>query len=89
MIVELLAEHHLEFLRLKGGCRGSSESTHVKIQVPRCCKSSYELQMLRYYKQQFCKSRRFIRVSVNTALYKMNITLHHFFAAVELPLIML
>ena len=27
MIVKLLTEHHLEFLNLKGGCRGSSEST--------------------------------------------------------------
>ena len=31
MIVKLLTEHHLEFLSLKGGCRGSSESTLVKI----------------------------------------------------------
>ena len=30
MIVKLLTEHHLEFLRLKGGCRGLSESTLVK-----------------------------------------------------------
>ena len=30
----LLTEHHLEFLSLKGGCRGSSESTHVK--MPQC-----------------------------------------------------
>ena len=30
MIVNLLIEHHLEFLSLKGGCRGSSESTLVK-----------------------------------------------------------
>ena len=30
MIVMLLTEHHLEFLSLKGGCRGSSESKHVK-----------------------------------------------------------
>ena len=37
MIVKLLTEHHLEFLSLKGGCRGSSESTHVK--MPHCCKS--------------------------------------------------
>ena len=27
MIVKLLTEHYLEFLSLKGGCRGSSEST--------------------------------------------------------------
>ena len=31
MIVKLLTEHHLEFLYLKGDCRGSSESTLVKI----------------------------------------------------------
>ena len=37
MIVKLLTEHHLGFLSLKGGCRGSSESTHVKI--PHCWKS--------------------------------------------------
>ena len=37
MIVKLLTEHHLEFLSFKGGCRGSSESTHVK--MPHCWKS--------------------------------------------------
>ena len=37
MIVKLLTEHHLEFLSLKGGCRGSSESTLVK--MPNCWKS--------------------------------------------------
>ena len=37
MIVKLLTEHHLEFLSLKGGCKGSSESTHVK--MPHCWKS--------------------------------------------------
>ena len=31
MIVKLLTEYHLEFLSLKGGCRGSSESTLVKM----------------------------------------------------------
>ena len=31
MIVKLLTEHHLEFLSLKGGCRGTSESTLVKM----------------------------------------------------------
>ena len=29
--VKLLTEHHLEFLSLKGGCTGSSESTLVKM----------------------------------------------------------
>ena len=37
MIVKLLTEYHLEFLSLKGGCRGLSESTHVK--MPHCSKS--------------------------------------------------
>ena len=31
MIVKLLTEHHLEFLSLKGGCTGSSESKHFKM----------------------------------------------------------
>ena len=31
MTVKLLTEHHLEFLCLKGGCTGSSESTLVKM----------------------------------------------------------
>ena len=37
MIVKLLTEHHLEFLSSIGGCRGSSESAHVK--TPHCWKS--------------------------------------------------
>ena len=31
MTFKLLAENHLEFLSLKGGCTGSSESTLVKM----------------------------------------------------------
>ena len=31
MIVKLLTEHYLEFLSLKGGFRGSSESTLIKM----------------------------------------------------------
>ena len=37
MSVQLLTEHHFEFLSLKGDCTGSSESTHVK--MPHCWKS--------------------------------------------------
>ena len=44
MIVKLLTEHHLEFLSLKGGCRGWSESTHVKI--PHCWKSHVQAQFV-------------------------------------------
>ena len=31
MSIKLLTEHHLEFLSLKGGCTGSSQSTLVKM----------------------------------------------------------
>ena len=37
MTVKLLTEHNLEFLSLKGGCTGSSESTLVK--MSNCWKS--------------------------------------------------
>ena len=46
MIVKLLTEHHLECLSLKGGCRGSSESTHVK--MPHCWKSHVTAQLSKY-----------------------------------------
>ena len=44
MIVNLLTEHHLELLSLKGGCTGSTESTHVK--MPHCWKSHAMAQLL-------------------------------------------
>ena len=44
MIVKLLTERHLEFLSLKGGCTGSSESTLVK--MPNCWKSHATAQLL-------------------------------------------
>ena len=44
MNVKLLIEHSLEFLSLKGGRIGSSESTHVKI--PHCWKSHVVAHML-------------------------------------------
>ena len=42
--VRLLTEHHLECLRLKGGCTGSSESTHV--QMVHCWKSHVAAQII-------------------------------------------
>ena len=48
MTVKLLTEQHLEFLSLKGGCTGLSESTLVK--MPHCWKSHvgmYNQQSLR------------------------------------------
>ena len=43
MSVKLLTEHHFEFLSLKGGCTGSSESTLVNIQ--HCLKSHVAAQL--------------------------------------------
>ena len=43
MFVELLTEHHLELLSLKGGCKGLSESTLVK--MSNCWKSHVAAQI--------------------------------------------
>ena len=43
MIVKLLTKHHFEFLSLKGGCRGLSGSTNVK--MPHCWKSHSTAKM--------------------------------------------
>ena len=47
MIVMLLTEHHLEFLSFKGGCRGSSDSTLVK--MPHYWKSHALAQLFNVY----------------------------------------
>ena len=49
MIVKLLSEHHLELLSLKGGCRGSSESTLVKMSN---CWKSHALAQLCFLSMQ-------------------------------------
>ena len=46
MNVKLLTEHNLEFLGLKGGCRGSSESTLIK--MPHCWKSHVVAQIFMF-----------------------------------------
>ena len=43
MTVKLLTEQHLEFLNLKGGYKGSSKSTLVK--MPHCWKSHVVAQL--------------------------------------------
>ena len=47
MIVKLLTEHHLEFLSLKRGCRGSSEPTFVK--MSNCWKSHAAAQIIIFF----------------------------------------
>ena len=56
MNIKLLTEHHLEFLSLKGGCTGSSESTLVK--MPHSWKSHVTAHMLMKCKAN--KTYRFI-----------------------------
>ena len=53
MIVKLLTDQYLEFLSLKGGCRGSTESTHVKMSHSR--KSNALAQI---YKHTASKQRK-------------------------------
>ena len=53
MIVKLLTEHHLEFLSLKGGCTGSSESTNVK--MPHCWKSHALAQLFIIFNLLGCR----------------------------------
>ena len=50
MIVQLLTEHHFEFLSLEGGCKGSPKSTHVK--VPHCWKSHVRAHLSSLFKFQ-------------------------------------
>ena len=44
MTVKLLTEHQLDFVSVKGGCTGSSESICVK--VPHCWKSDVDYGIL-------------------------------------------
>ena len=50
MNIKLLNEHSLEFLSLKEGNTGSSESIHVKI--PHCWKSHVAAHLSSFYKKQ-------------------------------------
>ena len=43
MRVKLLSEHRLEFVSLKGGCTGSSESTLVK--MPHCVAAQFMIHV--------------------------------------------
>ena len=45
MNVKLLTEHRLEFVSLKGGCTGSSESTLVR--MPHCVAAQFMIYWLR------------------------------------------
>ena len=57
MIVKLLAEHHLEFLSLQGGCRGLSVSTLVKMSS--CWKSHAVAQIMYVFFKDTVKILKF------------------------------
>ena len=61
----LLTKHYLEFLSLKGGCTGSSESTLVK--MPHCWKSHDTTQLYVHDFQLFTtiKNKNFIMLGFN------------------------
>ena len=63
MRVELLNEHQLEFLSLKGGCTGSSESTLVK--MPHCWKSHVVAHMSLFLSVVIEKLERMISTRPN------------------------
>ena len=69
MIVKLLTEHHLEPLSLTGGCRGSSESTLVKMSN---CWKSHALALLIYTgsHQIFISSGTMIRPEVKKSIHE-------------------
>ena len=48
MVVKLLTEQRLAFQSLKGGCRGSSESTHVKMHLKKICRGM-KIMLSNYY----------------------------------------
>ena len=60
MSVKLLTEHRFEFLNLKGGFTGSSESTLVK--MPHCWKSNVAAHITKQLKER--------DLTVSVSLYK-------------------
>ena len=63
MSVKLLTVHRLEFVSLKGGCTGSSESTLVK--MPHCWKSYVAAQFMIYigFKPMYVRYAGYINIS--------------------------
>ena len=73
MSVKLLVEHNLEFLSLKGGCIGSSESTLVK--MPHCCKLHVTALMIKYV---ICHCIIILSLRVCHSYILINIEKHRF-----------
>ena len=73
MNIKLPTEHHLEFLSLKAGCTGSSESTHVK--MPHCLKSHVVAHICCYYRKLIYLNCRLLEVEDGSQLMEETIAL--------------
>ena len=84
MIVKLLTEHHLEFLSLKGGCRGLSESTLIK--TSNCWKSHAAAHIHKSRNLPICRSPFYtcLKVYIHNKSRDLPICRSHFFCEVQL-----
>ena len=75
MSVRLLTDPYLEFLSLKGGCTGSSESGHVK--MPHCWKSHVTalLFLSIFLKYEYSVPNHIEPVSIVTSPFKQRLRL--------------
>ena len=71
MSVKRLTEHNLEFLSLKGGCTGKSESTLVK--MPHCWKSRVMAHFILYYLTSSCNQQQAMFCYCGTPCSYLNI----------------
>ena len=79
MTVKLLTKHHLEFLSLKGGCTGWSESSLVK--MTHCWKSHVVAHFIVAHTRDVFYVRREVDL-MKTA--KVNAYIMHIFGKIEL-----
>ena len=79
----LYAEHHLEFLRLKWGCTGSSESTLVKMQ--HCWKSQIGTASANSAKFLGIRRRMYMRVYFDNACDNVTLSLYNVTPTLQKP----
>ena len=85
MTVKLLTEHHLQFIDLKGGCTGSSESTLVK--MSNCWKSHVTAHLILYSLFNQCLSLPHLNLNSSIAWIEIGhgIIRQHYFSCGSFP----
>ena len=68
-----MTEHNLEFLSLKGGCKGLSESIHVK--VPYCWKY-HVLAHIYFLPSQYGKFSKMLKYFTCMHSYQVRLDVH-------------